>query len=83
MKASLELLEFLRRRTPTAEGVGCQLCSFILQDLEANGELTKKTPSFLVSSDGSMPFPADSKFRHLELESAPGRDSVKPVVQKK
>jgi hypothetical protein len=83
LTAAPELLAFLRRRSPSAQGVGCQLCLFTLKDLEKNGELTKKTPDFLVSSDGSMPFPADSKFRHLELENAPGRDSVKPVPQKK
>lgn len=63
----LEVLKVkLRGRAPTAEGVGCFLCKWILGDLEKNGTLTNGYPE--VCADGKPLFPLEGKLKHLALE---------------
>lgn len=64
----------LRGRTPNADGVGCCLCKWILQDLEQNGTLTKGYPEICI--DGKPLFPVEGKTAHLILEGFLEQKSV-------
>jgi hypothetical protein len=61
------LKEKLRARVPRDEdSPGCQLCKWILGDLEQNGTLTKGYPEICI--DGKPLFPVEGKTAHLILE---------------
>jgi hypothetical protein len=61
------LKEQLLGRVPKdPEGIGCFLCKWILEDLHQHKRLTDTHPP--KSIDGSIPFPASGKARHLILE---------------
>lgn len=55
----------LEARVPK-DGVGCNLCEWILEDLRRNKKLTGSPPEPLY--DGSPVFPAEGKARHLMVE---------------
>jgi hypothetical protein len=63
LKPSAATLELLHRRK-VKDGVGCQLCTYILEDLELHGRLT----GYPLELQGGARFPVESKLTHLELE---------------
>ena len=72
---SEETLKLLHRRKVKSSGVGCFLCSMILDDYLKNGKLT----GFPNDSMGKGTFPAMSKVAHVRLEKTT-QDTDKIVV---
>jgi len=66
-----ELIDKLRRRIPTAQGVGCFLCKLIVEDFDKNGELTNGPKDF----NGNGIFPHPGKIEHIKHE-LPTLDTV-------
>ena len=63
LKPSAATRELLERRR-VKDDVGCQLCTFILEDLELHGHLT----GYPFDLQGGVRFPIDSKLAHIDLE---------------
>jgi hypothetical protein len=60
------LKDRLLGRAPNSQGVGCNLCGWILTDLAKHGALTSKVPE--PTFDGKATFPIEGKLRHIYLE---------------
>ncbi len=60
------LKDRLLDRVPNAEGVGCELCAWILTDLARHGTLTGKVPD--PCYDSKPVFPVEGKLRHIWIE---------------
>lgn len=68
----------LLARAPNAAGEGCFPCRWILEDLDAHGQLTDAEDQH---SDGGKPmFPKKSKLAHLKLEKidVPSSEAILP-----
>jgi hypothetical protein len=59
-----KLLESRSTRMEKGEQVGCFLCRFILEDMQANGKLT----AYPKDAEGKGAFPVEAKVRHITLE---------------
>ena len=65
VELSPSTIAVLQRRKVNAAGVGCFLCSLILEDFEKHGKLTWHPKD---TSTGEAGFPINGKLDHLELE---------------
>lgn len=60
------LKDRLLDRVPNAQGVGCNLCGWILTDLAKHGTLTGKVPE--QTYDAKATFPIEGKLLHIYIE---------------
>ena len=59
-----KIIDRLRRLAPDAAGVGCFLCSWIIQDYDLNGTLT----DWPKDANGAGVFPYLGKRAHIAIE---------------
>lgn len=72
-KPSAETLAMIERRKVNEKGVGCQLCTFIVEDLAKNGFIT----GYPQDSLGAPQFPVEAKLQHIRIEKECSDQEVK------
>lgn len=58
------MVDAFRKKIPNAQGVGCFLCKWIVEDFDLHGKLTDYPKDF----NGNGIFPYKGKVEHIRLE---------------